>query len=158
MVAGGSRAGGRMPTISDDRKHYAAQMIEAGEDYEEIQRVTGPDGLWPLCPLRHFEPAPRSAARQNASGQRLCHENILREGSYTAQSVCAQQLLQGQPLRRRGVLGRHRRSNGSGASVGSGRGRCVSAAAVPHQHEYLAKLAKILTGAAASGRRRVRGP
>ena len=49
MVAGGSRAGGRMPTISDDRKHYAAQMIEAGEDYEEIQRVTGPDGLWPLA-------------------------------------------------------------------------------------------------------------
>ena len=37
-----------MPTVDDQRKVFAANMIAAGRKYRDIRHVTGPKGLFPL--------------------------------------------------------------------------------------------------------------
>ena len=48
MTAAGGLGAGAMPTVDDQRKVFAANMIAAGRKYRDIRHVTGPKGLFPL--------------------------------------------------------------------------------------------------------------
>ena len=44
-----------MPTVDDQRKVFAANMIAAGRKYKDIRHVTGPKGLFPLVEKRRAQ-------------------------------------------------------------------------------------------------------